>query len=329
MSEPPPHRPPRRKLSERLRSFTRRNGVETEGFRVGLKPEKGWAKRNYEFFSRSLIPTMLRKRQAAHFEDAPEFGDVHFNEFEIVWIGHASFLVRSPGHNILIDPNWALWMGPVKRMREPGLKVEQLPEIDLILISHAHFDHLHRPSLKRVARGQTVLVPKGVSGVLKGLDFGEVHELDVWDHHRHGDIEVVFTPSYHWGARFIADTHRGFGGFILRNDHTSLYHCGDSAYFEGFTDIGQRYRIDTAILPIGAYDCPSGREVHMNPEEALRAFEDLGAARMIPMHHETFPLGIGKPCEPLRRLTAAAESKNLAERVLSPREGEKVTLRKP
>ncbi|MCB1077215.1 MAG: MBL fold metallo-hydrolase [Verrucomicrobiae bacterium] len=245
---------------------------------------------------------------------------------EVVWIGHASFLVRTPHHNILIDPNWALWMGPVKRTRYPGLKIEDLPKIDAVLISHAHMDHLHRPTLKRVASGQTVFVPKGVSGLLKGMNFGRIHELDLYEHFQFDETEIIFTPAYHWGARMIHDTHRSFGGFIMRTAHSSLYHCGDSAYFDGFSEIGRRYSIDAAILPIGAYDSPSGRDVHMNPEEAIQAFEDLGAKQMIPMHHETFPLGIGKACEPRRRLVAAAEAKKLTDKLIVPREGEAIRI---
>jgi L-ascorbate metabolism protein UlaG (beta-lactamase superfamily) len=324
MDLPPEPKP--RKLLDRFGAFTRRNGVESDGLRVGLKPEKGWAKRNYQYVSKALIPTIMRKRDLAHFDVPPIFGTLEHNELEVVWIGHASFLVRTPHHNILIDPNWALWIGPVKRTRLPGMRIDDLPKIDAILISHAHMDHLHRPTLKRIANGQTVFVPKGVSSLLKGMNFGRVHELDLYQHFQFDETEIIFTPAYHWGARMIHDTHRGFGGFIMKTAHSSLYHCGDSAYFEGFTEIGQRYSIDTAILPIGAYDSPSGREVHMNPEEALQAFEDLQAKQMIPMHHETFPLGIGLPCEPRRRLNAAAEARRITDRILSPLEGEAVRL---
>lgn len=318
--------PDRRRISERIQNFTRRNGVATDGLRVGLKPEKGWARRNYQYLSRAVIPTIMRKRELAHFEEPPIFGNLQPNELEVVWIGHASFLVRTPHHNILIDPNWALWMGPIKRTRYPGLELGHLPDIDAILISHAHMDHLHRPTLKRIANGQTVFVPKGVSGLLKGMNFGPIYELDLWEHFQFDETEIIFTPAFHWGARMIHDTHRGFGGFLMRTAHSSLFHCGDSAYFEGFTEIGSRYDIKTAILPIGAYDAPSGREVHMNPEEAIQAFHDLQAEQMIPMHHETFPLGIGKACEPRRRLLAEAEVRAMTDRIIAPLEGEPVKL---
>ena len=151
-----------------------------------------------------------------------------------------------------------------------------------------------------------------------------MHEWSVF--HWRG-IEIIFTPSHHWGARFIHDTHRGFGGFLIRLPGNAIYHCGDSAYFPGFSEISKRFAVDTALLPIGAYEAPSGRDVHMNPEEAIQAFRDLGARKMIPMHYATFPLGGENLHDPLRRLMVAAEAEQLSDRVLAPREGEVVVLR--
>jgi L-ascorbate metabolism protein UlaG (beta-lactamase superfamily) len=124
----------------------------------------------------------------------------------------------------------------------------------------------------------------------------------------------------------VHDTHRGFGGFIIKTPHASLYHSGDSAYFEGFQEIGEKHDIDTALLPIGAYESPSGRDVHMNPEEAIRAFGDLGAKQMIPMHYGHFPLGNEMMNEPLRRLETAAKEEGLEDRIIVPPEGKPVMV---
>ncbi len=318
--------PPRK--GQFFKGLTQKVGVVSDGLRVGLKPDKGWALRNYRFLRRRLLPTILQKRSGIAIPEAPSFMDLEDREIEVIWIGHASFLVRTPWANILIDPNWALWHGPVKRARHPGLHLDHLPPVDCILITHAHYDHLHRGTLKKIANGQTVLAPKGVGCLIRDLKFGEVREMDIWEHFSLGETEIVLTPSYHWGARFIHDTHRGFGGFLIKTPHSSLYHCGDSAYFDGFSEIGKRYDIDTALLPIGAYEAPSGRDVHMNPEEAIQAFEDLGANQMIPMHYGTFPLGNECIHEPIKRLSLAAEEKNIGHRVLSPMEGEPVRLMK-
>ncbi len=301
----------------------------TNGRRVGLKPQKGWARRNYNYVSGSLLPALGRRREKTGPEFPHEFGDIGQNEMEVVWIGHASFLVRTPTFNALIDPVWAKWFGPIKRNRDPGIDIEHLPPIDLVLITHAHFDHLCRMSLKKIVDGtQTVVVPRGVSKVLRKLDVGNIVEMDDWDSLSFHDAEIHFTPAHHWGARYLHDTHRGFGGYLLKTPGHSLYHSGDSAYFDGFSDIGNRHEIGTALLPIGAYDCPSGREVHMNPEEAVQAFFDLKADRMIPMHHATFPISNEKLCEPMRRLRTAAVENGIAEKVIAPEEGELVLLEK-
>lgn len=299
----------------------------SDGRRVGILPQKGWALRNYRYLSGSLLPAMIQKREATGLPHPPVFPTLAKDQIEVVWVGHASFLVRAPGFNALIDPVWAKWMGPVKRHRDPGIDIEHLPPIDLVLITHAHFDHLCRMTLKRIADGtQTVFVPRGVAKVLRKLPLREVVEMEDWDCAFYRDTEIHFTPAHHWGARYLHDNHKGFGGFVMKTPQHTVYHSGDSAYFDGFTEIGNRYHIDTALLPIGAYDCPSGREVHMNPEEALRAFFDLKAHRMLPMHHATFPLGNEKRHEPLTRLLEAVSALGLGDRVLAPGEGEQLLL---
>lgn len=299
----------------------------SDGRRVGIVPQKGWALRNYRYLSGSLLPAMVRRRERNGHLHPPDFPDIRGDRIEVVWIGHASFLVRTPRFNALIDPVWAKWMGPVKRHRDPGIDIEHLPPIDLVLITHAHFDHLCRMTLKRIADGtQTVIVPRGVASVLRKLNLREVIEMDDWEQLTFRDAEIHFTPAHHWGARYLHDNHKGFGGFVVKLPEHTVYHSGDSAYFDGFAEIGERHAIDTALLPIGAYDCPSGREVHMNPEEALRAFFDLKAHRMLPMHHATFPLGNEHRDEPLRRLLKAVEALELGDRVISPREGEQLIL---
>ncbi|MEM9016113.1 MAG: MBL fold metallo-hydrolase [Verrucomicrobiota bacterium] len=301
--------------------------LRTEGRRVGLLPEKGWAVRNYKYLSSSLIPSLMKPRAATGPDSEPIFRELLPDEVEVVWIGHASFLVRTPNFNALIDPVWAKWMGPLKRHRDPGIDIEHLPPIDLVLITHAHFDHLCRMTLKRIVDGtQTVIVPRGVGSVVKRLDTDRVEEMSDWDTFSFRGSDIHFTPAHHWGARYIHDTQKGFGGYVIKTPGHSVYHSGDSAYFDGFTEIGEKHNIDTALLPIGAYDCPSGREVHMNPEEAVQAFLDLQAGRMIPMHHATFPISNEHPEEPMLRLREAISSHAIEDQVVAPGEGEQVVL---
>ncbi len=292
--------------------------------KIGLLPKQGWRKRNLQFLGDVLIPTLLAPRKPGH-EVAP-VPDTDHHEIGITWLGHAGFLIQQEGVNILIDPNWALWHGPVKRVRHPSLYAHDLPKIDLVLITHAHFDHLHLPSLRRIASQQPVVVPRGVGSVLKRCNFSSITELDTWQSITFRDLRITLTPARHWGARMIHDTHRHFGGYLIESTQRSVFHCGDSALFDGFKEIGNRAAIDVALMPIGAYEAPSGRPVHMNPEEALDAFEMLSAGILIPMHHDTFPLG-GEPIhEPVQRLKIAASQREIMERVRVMVEGETLVL---
>lgn len=288
--------------------------------KVGLLPKEGWRKRNLQFLGEVLIPHLLAPRHPGW--EVSAVPDVEAGGIGLTWLGHAGFFVQIGGLNIVIDPNWALWHGPVKRVRHPSLRAQELPRIDLVLITHAHFDHLHLPSLRAIAGGQPVIVPRGVGSLVRRCGFGRIVELDTWQTARFRDLYVTLTPARHWGARMIHDTFRMFGGYLIRHADRTVFHCGDSALFDGFSEIGERADIDVALMPIGAYEAPSGRPVHMNPEEAVDAFEMLRADCMIPMHHDTFPLG-GEPIqEPCQRLVRAAEGRDIKERVRVLQEGE-------
>jgi L-ascorbate metabolism protein UlaG (beta-lactamase superfamily) len=247
----------------------------------------------------------------------------------VTWLGHAGFFAQVGGLNIAIDPVWALWLGPAKRLRHPSVWAHDLPPIDLVLITHAHHDHLHLASLRKLAAAQPIIVPEGVGTLVKNCGFGRIVELKTWQSATFGDLRITLTPARHWGARMIHDTHRGFGGYLIQSPSQTLYHCGDSSMFDGFTEIGKRSRIDVALMPIGAYQPPSGRPVHMNPEEALDAFEMVGARHMVPMHFETYPLS-GEPLhEPIERLELAAKEREIYDRVRRLREGESAVFCPP
>ncbi len=307
-----PARPRRRRL---LTALKRRDKPANH---VGLKPAQGWHRRN--FLAEVVWPSLFQKRHGSRL--TPEFPVLQPGQIALTWIGHASFLLQTPDMNLLIDPNWARWLKVIKRLREPGLELTALPEIDAVLVTHAHFDHLDRRTLRRVASEQPIVVPRHVGRLVQGLGFDRVHELDVWQSVQLGPAEVTLTPAHHWGARMLADSHRGFGGFLIRVEGRTIFHCGDSAYFPGFAEIGRRLPVDVALLPIGAYDPPSGREVHMTPEEALKAFVEMGAGTLVPMHYGTFQLSYEPPWEPPSRLIECAGAQGLLDRVCFLREGE-------
>jgi L-ascorbate metabolism protein UlaG (beta-lactamase superfamily) len=249
-------------------------------------------------------------------------------ETAITFIGHSSFFLQMGGQNIVIDPNFARWLFVLKRLRRPGLRIRDLPAIDVVLVTHAHFDHLHRPSLRAICRATRakggrprLVVPTGVADLVSDLGFAQVIELEWWEHFRHEGLTVTHTPARHWGARVLSDHHRGFGGYVLRAGRESVYHAGDTAYFNGFREIGRNLEPDIALLPIGAYNPPSFRNVHASPADAVQAFLDLGARWMTPMHYGTFRLSHEPMDEPLRLLAEEARRHNIQERVVVMPEG--------
>lgn len=285
----------------------------------GLLPQKGWPARNLRFLRHRIVPGMFQRTNGDVL--APVLAPPAAGKVRITWIGHATFFLQFAGHSVIVDPNWAKWHGPVKRQRKPGLELKGVPEVDLVLVTHAHFDHLHKPSLKILQAREGIVVPRGSASLVKRLGFPAIHEMQIWDTLSFAELEILHTPSHHWGARFIHDTHRDYGGYLVRAGGKSVFHCGDSAYFDGFKDIGKRGGIDVALMPIGAYESPSGRDVHMNPEEAVRAFADLDAKVLIPMHYGTFPLGNEPSEEPVDRLLMEADRLGISDRILIPEEG--------
>ncbi len=248
----------------------------------------------------------------------------------ITFIGHSSFLIQIGGRNLLIDPVFAARLIALRRLRRPGVRILHLPPIDAVLLSHAHMDHLNRPSLRRVVahtrrltgRAPAVVVPWGVEDLVGDLGFSRVQAMEWWQIRQVAGLEITMTPAKHWGARLFRDTHRGFGGYLVRSAVHSVYHSGDTAYFDGFLRIGERLRPQAALLPIGAYNPDHYRRMHMSPEEALRAFQDLGAQRMIPMHFGTFRLSREPMDEPVKRLLSAAAGAGLLPAVQVLGEGE-------
>ncbi|MDX6767364.1 MAG: MBL fold metallo-hydrolase [Candidatus Methylacidiphilales bacterium] len=273
------------------------------------RPEKPkslprWRTRN--FITEVLLPSLLTRKAGVRARQSPLFPKLTGNQICLTWIGHASFLIQTAKHNILIDPNWANWLLVIRRLKHAGLPLHDLPNIDLVLVTHAHFDHLHRPTLRRVAERQPVVVPHGVGDLVHNLGFEKVLEMHWWDTLSFDGLDITFTPAKHWGARKILDQHRGYGGFALTWQGRTVYHAGDSAWFDGFTEIGRRLRPEIALLPIGAYENPSSRDHHISPEEAVEAFRELGARTLIPMHFGTYRLSYERHHEPPQRLMLAA-----------------------
>jgi L-ascorbate metabolism protein UlaG (beta-lactamase superfamily) len=270
-----------------------------------------WHHRN--FITEVLLPSFFSRKSGVG--TRPVFPKLQDGQICITWIGHASFLIQTAKHNILVDPNWANWLVVIRRLKRAGLEIHDLPNIDLVLITHAHFDHLNRRTLRQVAERQPIVVPSGVGNLVHDLGFEKVHEMKWWDVWKFRDLEITFTPAKHWGARVLHDRHRGYGGFHISYQGRSVYHMGDSAYFDGFKEIGARLKPEIALIAIGAYEPPSFRDVHISPEQGLRAFEELGAQQMVPMHFGTYRLSYEKPHEPAYRLLKVAAQHGVMQKI--------------
>jgi L-ascorbate metabolism protein UlaG (beta-lactamase superfamily) len=259
---------------------------------------------------------------------------VEDGELGVTFIGHSSFLLQIGGRKVLVDPVFATRLVVLRRQRRPGLLVEELPAIDVVLLTHAHMDHLNMASLRRVIRstrrltGRTpeVVVPKGVEDLVATLGFSRVHRLAWWEEVEVRGLNVTMTPCRHWGARMFRDTHRGYGGYVVEGGGHSVYHSGDTAYFDGFREVGARLKPQVALLPIGAYFPDSYRSVHTSPEEAVRGFVETRAEQMVPMHYGTFRLGREPMDEPLKRLATEAARLGIREQIKVLEEGETMHL---
>ena len=274
-----------------------------------LTPAKHFNPRT--FFQELIWKAWFTPRQGK--SQRPVFPKLKRGQVAITWIGHASFLIQFSDLNVLEDPNFANWLFLLKRIRRAGLRLRDLPRIDLVLLTHAHFDHFHKPTLRKLPAPKIGVMPRGVGDLAQNLGFTRVIELEWWESFSQGDWKVTFTPSKHWGARTLRDSHRGYGGFVLEHQGRKIYHAGDSAYFDGFAEIGKKLRPEIALLPIGAYHPESFRSVHMGPDEAVKAFQDLRAKIFVPMHYGTFKLSFEEMDEPPRLLREIAAQQKLTK----------------
>jgi L-ascorbate metabolism protein UlaG (beta-lactamase superfamily) len=251
----------------------------------------------------------------------PQFPKLAPGKVALTWIGHASFLVQFNDLNVLIDPNFANWLFLLKRIKRAGLRLIDLPPIDVVLLTHAHFDHFHKPTLRKLPAPKIGIMPWGMGDLARNLGFHRIIELQTWESFSHADWKVTLTPCKHWGARTLRDHHRGFGGFVLEHQGRRIYHAGDSAYAETFKEIGRRCAPEIALLPIGACYPDSFRNFHLHPADALKVFRDLGARWFVPMHYGSFKLSFEDLEDPPRWLNQLAKRQGLSHNIRMLEEG--------
>lgn len=248
------------------------------------------------------------------------------------WLGHSTVLLKVDGTTILTDPVFSdrvgLNVGPVtlglKRMVRPALRLQQLPKIDLVLISHAHMDHFDVPTLRRLEnRGTHVITAASTSDLLRARRYGSVRELRWNERVRAGAVELRAIEVNHWGARMRTDTYRGYNGYAMEIGRYRILFAGDTAMTDVFRSVRSSKPFDLALMPVGAYN--PWIHVHCNPEQAWHMANDAGTEFVLPIHNQTFQLSREPLHEPIERLYAAAGKDS--HRVAATRIGQEFAIR--
>jgi len=230
-----------------------------------------------------------------------------------LWIGHSTFLINNGNLTILTDPIFSNRASPLtfagpKRLIKPVIKIKDLPKVDVITISHNHYDHLDINSLRKIQKkfpNVKILVPKGDLKLLKNYNLNNGHEFLWWEEITINNTNFTFTPAQHWSARGLRDRNKSlWGSWFIKNGDRNIFHAGDTGYSKDFIEIRNRLgEVDFAMIPIGAYDPQWFMSYsHVNPEEALNIAKDLNAKKSIGMHWGTFILTDEPVLEPRDKL---------------------------
>lgn len=230
----------------------------------------------------------------------------------LTWVGHSTFLINLEGTTILTDPVFSDKIGVsflglttlgLRRFVPPALAIQELPPVDLILVSHAHMDHYDIPSLRRLPRGVPTILARDTTEFMADLGYSQLQELD-WGQTAEVDgVRIEAVPVKHWGRRYPWDRDRGYNGLLLTKGKRSVLFGGDTAYTGKLPAAMSGRRLDLAILPIGGYNPYIAN--HASPEQAWDLFHEMRARYLVPMHWRTFRMSREHPFEPYQRLAAA------------------------
>ena len=257
-------------------------------------------------------PLPVDRGLAARLRTAPEEG------LRVSWIGHSTLLIEIEGRRFLTDPVFSQraspfrWLGP-KRFAPPAIAIDELPEVDAVLISHDHYDHLDMDSIVALAaQGVDFIVPLGVGAHLEawGVEAGRIHELDWWDELEFVGLTVACLPARHFSGRTgLAGNGSLWASWALMGDEARVFFSGDTSLTPEFSEVGARYGpFDIALVEVAAYS-PYWADYHLGPEQAVEAFVMLRGRLLVPIHWGTFDLGLHGWTEPVERLRVAARAR--------------------
>jgi N-acyl-phosphatidylethanolamine-hydrolysing phospholipase D len=251
--------------------------------------------------------------------DLAKINDPDPSKIQLTWVGHATFLIQIAGVNILTDPIWSQraspvqWGGP-KRFAHAGMRFDHLPKIDIVLISHTHYDHLDRNTVLKLGNSPHYVLPANLGEWFRRERITNTTELPWWKTTRIGELKITAVPAKHWSKRkMFGKENHGWGGYVIETPARTIYFVGDTGYHaEYFKEIGKRIpKIDLALIPIGAYyPRPIFGTMHIDPQDAVVIHKEVHAKRSIGMHWGVFKLTQEPldepPLELARQLNAAA-----------------------
>lgn len=264
----------------------------------------------------------------------PEFGAA--SDLDVTWLGHATALIEIEGKRVLVDPVWSMrcsplqWAGP-RRLHPMPVGIEALPELDAILISHDHYDHLDMQTVVRLLRTQKspFLVPRGVGAHLRvwGVPDDRIVEFDWNQSHTVNGLSLVMTEAQHFSGRAFTRNRTLWGSWVIAGASRKVFYTGDTGYFPGFAEIGSQHGpFDLTLIQIGAYS-PYWPDIHMTPAEAIATHIDVQGGLLIPVHWATFNLALHSWSEPVDKIWESAKEQEI--KLAVPRPGERVRADDP
>lgn len=281
-----------------------------------------------------VMGDQIRKPPALFPAIKPDFTNEPNRNLAAYWLGHATVLVEIEGVRVLTDPMLSEYAFPLQivapqRYNPPPIAMEELPKIDLAIISHDHYDHLDMKTIQHLAQeGTQFFVGLGVGAHLErwGIPSKQIHELDWWKYGDYKGLRITSTPARHYSGRRSMNNSTLWTSWVIKGEEHSFFHSGDSGYSSHFKEIGERLGpIDLSLIKIGDYGKDLGwQDIHMLPEDSVQAHKDIGGKIMLPIHWGTFALSNHDWDEPIKRTIQAAEQKNV--RLVTPKLGEKFVL---